>query len=134
MVAIERKIFRDRQQFDFSYGLTANYLCRNIIIGNYMSGSGASNLGYGNAAPLSNIDGRYVNVGNTNDPARFTSHIIPGTPPGPLPGMAGVKNNVAAANASIMVGGRGRSRRQTRHKRRRTHRQTRRRTRRRRHR
>ena len=56
------------------------------------AGSGASNLGYGNIAPLSNINGNYVNVGNTNNPANFSSNEIPG-----LPGLAGAKNNVDAA-------------------------------------
>jgi hypothetical protein len=62
------------------------------------AGSGASNLGYGNIAPLSNINSNYVNVGNTNNPANFSSNEIPG-----LPGLAGAKNNVDAA-ASIVPG------------------------------
>jgi len=61
------------------------------------AGSNASNLGYGKIAPLSNIDGRYVNVDNSNSPATFGSNEIPGSPPGPLPGLAGTKNNVDAA-------------------------------------
>jgi hypothetical protein len=56
------------------------------------AGSGASNLGYGNISPLSNIDGRYVNVDNSNSPATFSTNTIPG-----LPGLAGAKNNVDAA-------------------------------------
>ena len=56
------------------------------------AGSGASNLGYGNVAPLSNINGRYVNVDNSNSPGTFSTNTIPG-----LPGLAGAKNNVDAA-------------------------------------
>ena len=74
------------------------------------AGSAASNLGYGNIAPLSNINGRYVNVDNSHSPATFGSNQISGTPPGPLPGLAGTKNNVDAAasifpGSSILVGG-----------------------------
>ena len=57
-----------------------------------MSGSGASNLGYGNIAPLNNINNNYVNVSNTNNPYSFGSNEIPG-----LPGLAGTKNNIDAA-------------------------------------
>jgi hypothetical protein len=57
-----------------------------------MSGTGASNLGYGNITPLSNINGNYVNTYNTNNPANFTSKTIPG-----FPGLSGTKNNVDAA-------------------------------------
>ena len=62
-----------------------------------MSGSGASNLGYSNITPLSNINGGYVNVDNSHSPGTFGSNQIPGTPPGPLPGLAGTKDNVLAA-------------------------------------
>ena len=55
-------------------------------------GSGASNLGYGNMAPFSNINGRYVNVDSSNSPGTFSSNTIDG-----LPGLAGAKNNVDAA-------------------------------------
>jgi len=68
-----------------------------------MSGSGASNLGYGNIVPLSNINGNYVNVDNSQYAARFSTNEIPGTPPGPLPGLAGAKSNVDAA-AGIVPG------------------------------
>ena len=67
------------------------------------AGSGASNLGYGNIAPLSNINGSYVNVDNSQYAARFGSNEIPGTPPGPLPGLAGAKSNVGAA-AGVVPG------------------------------
>jgi len=56
------------------------------------AGSGASNLGYGNISPLSNINGRYVNVDSSNSPGTFSTNTIPG-----LPGLAGAKNNVDAA-------------------------------------
>jgi hypothetical protein len=67
------------------------------------AGSGASNLGYGNVAPLSNINGGYVNVDNSQYAGRFGSNEIPGTPPGPLPGLAGTKSNIDAA-AGIFPG------------------------------
>lgn len=66
-----------------------------------MSGSGASNLGYSNIAPLSNINGSYVNVDNSQYAGRFSSNEIPGTPPGPLPGLAGAKSNVDAAAGRV---------------------------------
>lgn len=62
------------------------------------AGSGASNLGYGHIAPLSNINGKFVNVDNSNSPATFSSNEIPG-----LPGLAGAKNNVDAA-AGVVPG------------------------------
>jgi hypothetical protein len=61
-----------------------------------MSGSGASNLGYSNVAPLSNINGNYVNVDNSNSPATFGSNQIPG-----LPGLAGAKSNIDAAAGNV---------------------------------
>lgn len=67
------------------------------------AGSGASNLGYGNVAPLSNINGSYVNVDNSQYAGRFGSNEIPGTPPGPLPGLAGAKSNIDAA-AGVVPG------------------------------
>lgn len=72
-----------------------------------MSGSGASNLGYGNFAPLSNVNGKYVNIDNSNYTGRFSSNEIPGTPPGPLPGLAGAKSNIDAAAGKVpgMSGG-----------------------------
>jgi hypothetical protein len=57
-----------------------------------MSGTGASNLGYGNIFPNSNINSQYVNVTNSHDPASFSSKQIPG-----LPGLSGAKWNVDAA-------------------------------------
>ena len=65
--------------------------------------SGASNLGYGKVSPLSDVNGAYVNVDNSHYAGRFSSNEIPGSPPGPLPGLAGAKYNVDAA-ASIVPG------------------------------
>jgi len=62
-------------------------------------GSGASNIGYGNIAPYSNINGGYVNIDSSNSPGNFASNQISGRPPGPLPGLVGTKNNVDAAAA-----------------------------------
>jgi hypothetical protein len=56
------------------------------------AGSDASNLGYGNIKPFSNVDGKFVNVYNSHNPSLFGSNVIPG-----LPGISGVKNNVLAA-------------------------------------
>lgn len=56
------------------------------------AGSGASNLGYGNITPNSNINGRFVNPDNSHSPGTFGSNQIPG-----LPGLSGAKNNVDAA-------------------------------------
>lgn len=64
------------------------------------AGSDASMLGYGKITPLSNINGDYVNVHNTNNPAMFTSKTIPGPP-----GLAGASNNVNAAAGKLMNGG-----------------------------
>lgn len=56
------------------------------------AGSGASNLGYGSIAPLSNINGNYANIHNSHNPGIFGSTVIPG-----LPGLSGAKNNIDAA-------------------------------------
>ena len=66
-----------------------------------MSGSGASNLGYGNINPYNTSP--YVNGTSSNYSGSFSSNEIPGTPPGPLPGLAGAKSNVDAA-AGIVPG------------------------------
>jgi hypothetical protein len=72
----------------------------------YMSaGSNASNLGYGNITPLSNVNTQYVNVHNSHSAQNFGSRVIPGTPPGPLPGLAGAKDNVVAAQGKLQAGG-----------------------------
>lgn len=65
------------------------------------AGSGASNLGYGNTAPLSNINGAFVNVDNSHYSGNFSSNQIPGTPPGPLPGLSGAKSNIDAAAGNV---------------------------------
>jgi hypothetical protein len=67
------------------------------------TGSGASNLGYGNVSPNNNINGLYVNKDSSNWPGSFGSNEISGTPPGPLPGLAGSKSNVDAA-AGVVPG------------------------------
>jgi len=62
------------------------------------AGSGASNLGYSKIAPLSNINGGYVNIDSSNWPGRFGSNEISGSPPGIFPqGLAGAKSNIDAA-------------------------------------
>uniref|UniRef100_A0A6C0EQZ5 Uncharacterized protein n=1 Tax=viral metagenome TaxID=1070528 RepID=A0A6C0EQZ5_9ZZZZ len=60
------------------------------------AGSSASNLDYGNISPLSNVNGSYVNVTNSNNPANFSSNEIPG-----LPGLAGAKSNIDAAYGKV---------------------------------
>jgi hypothetical protein len=66
-----------------------------------MSGSGASNLGYENENPYNMSS--YVNGTSSSYSGNFSSNQIPGTPPGPLPGLAGAKSNVDAA-AGIVPG------------------------------
>ena len=61
-----------------------------------MSGSGASNLGYGNLNPYSTSP--YVNGTSSTYSGSFSSNEIPG-----LPGLAGSKNNIDAA-AGIVPG------------------------------
>lgn len=69
------------------------------------AGSDASNLGYSKTFLNSNVNSNYANVYNSNWSGSFGSNEISGTPPGPLPGLSGIKNNVMAANASMMKGG-----------------------------
>jgi hypothetical protein len=64
-----------------------------------MSGSNASNLGYGEYPPLHNVNPSLVNVGGTNNPASFGSNET-----GRFCGLAGAANNVDAA-AGILKGG-----------------------------
>lgn len=64
------------------------------------AGSGASNLGYGNIMPNSNINSSYVNVTGGNYPGGFGSNE---TQAGF--GLSGLSNNVCAANASVMGSG-----------------------------
>jgi hypothetical protein len=60
-----------------------------------MSGTGASNLGYGNITPGNNINTNFVNVSNTHNAGNFGSRVISGMPN--LPGLTGAKWNVDAA-------------------------------------
>jgi hypothetical protein len=62
-----------------------------------MSGSEASNLGYGEYLPNHNINGAFVNVNNTNNPANFGSNEIPPR------GLFGASCNMDAA-AGIVPG------------------------------
>ena len=63
-----------------------------------MSGTNASNLGYGNITPNSNINGAFVNKDSSNWPGSFGSNEISGSPPGIIPnGLAGAKFNANAA-------------------------------------
>jgi hypothetical protein len=62
-------------------------------------GSAASNLGYGNINPYNTSS--YVNGTSSNYSGSFSSNEIPGTPPGPLPGLAGAKSNVDAAAGRV---------------------------------
>jgi len=60
------------------------------------AGSAASNLGYGGAAPFSNVNGNFVNKFSSNNPATFGSNEVPG-----LPGLAGAKSNIDAAAGKV---------------------------------
>lgn len=60
------------------------------------AGSAASNLGYGGAAPFSNVNGNFVNKFSSNNPATFSSNEVPG-----LPGLAGAKSNIDAAAGNV---------------------------------
>jgi len=62
------------------------------------AGSGASNIGYSNVTPYSNVNANFVNKYSSNNPASFGSNEIPG-----LPGLAGSKNNVDAV-AGVVPG------------------------------
>jgi hypothetical protein len=60
------------------------------------AGSDASNIGYGNTYPFSNINKNYVNVDSNNNPYHFGSNQISG-----LPGLAGAKSNIDAAKSYV---------------------------------
>ena len=60
------------------------------------AGSDASNMGYGNTLPFSNINKNYVNVNSANNPLGFGSTQIPG-----LPGLSGAKSNIDAAKGYV---------------------------------
>jgi hypothetical protein len=63
------------------------------------AGSGVSNFGYGNVNPYNTSP--YVNGTSSSYAGSFSSNEIPGTPPGPLPGLAGAKSNVDAAAGRV---------------------------------
>ena len=65
------------------------------------AGSGASNFGYGNTNPYNMSP--YVNGTSSSYAGSFSSNEIAGTPPGPLPGLAGAKINTDAA-AGVVPG------------------------------
>jgi len=60
------------------------------------AGSAASNLGYANITPNSNVNGNFINKDNSHYPGGFGSNQISG-----LPGLAGAKYNVDAAAARV---------------------------------
>jgi hypothetical protein len=64
-----------------------------------MSGSCASNMGYGRIFPNSNVNARFVNIGNTDYSGGFSSNQIPGFPN--YPGLPAAKSNIAAAAGVI---------------------------------
>lgn len=64
-----------------------------------MSGSFASNLGYGNITPGTDINPRYVNVSNTHNQGNFGNRVIPGMPN--LPGLTGAQWGVDAAKGYV---------------------------------
>ena len=59
-------------------------------------GSAASNLGYANIIPNSNVNSNFINKDNSHYPGGFGSNQVPG-----LPGLAGAKYNVDAAAARV---------------------------------
>jgi len=63
------------------------------------AGSGASNFGYSNVNPYNTSP--YVNGTSSSYAGNFSSNEIPGTPPGPLPGLAGAKINIDAAAGRV---------------------------------
>ena len=65
------------------------------------AGSGASNFGYGNVNPYNTSP--FVNGSSSSYAGSFSSNEIPGTPPGPLPGLAGAKSNIDAAAGVVPV-------------------------------
>ena len=71
--------------------------------------SSASNLGYGDTVPLSNIDGQYVNVDNSNSAASFGSTQIPTTSVG------GRRSRRRCKSRSSKIGGRKSIKRRIKH-------------------
>jgi len=72
------------------------------------AGSAASNLGYSNIIPNSNINNNFVNSNNSHYPGGFGSNEING-----LPGLAGAKSNIDAAASRIPMSGGGRRRKKS---------------------
>jgi len=72
-----------------------------------MSGSEASNLGYSKYLPNYNINGAFVNVNNTNNPANFGSNEIP--PRGLFGASCNMDAAAGIAPGICMNGGRRRS-------------------------
>jgi hypothetical protein len=73
-----------------------------------MSGSSASNLGYPNITPFSNVNGNFANKMSENYSGGFSSNEIP---TGGANGLSGIKDNVLAlsgkvSNMSFFKGGR----------------------------
>jgi hypothetical protein len=64
-----------------------------------MSGTGASNFGYSNISPNSNINRNFVNVDNSQNASTFGSNEVTG-----FHGLVGAKSNVNAA-AGVISGG-----------------------------
>ncbi len=66
-----------------------------------MSGTGASNLGYGDTYPNSNVNSNYVNVDGSTYAGGFGSNQIPSS----SHSMPGASNNIQAASGNWMCGG-----------------------------
>jgi len=62
--------------------------------------SGASNLGYGQLSPFSNVNSAFVNKDNSHSPANFGSNEVPGGS-----ALAGAKSNIDAAAGKLFKGG-----------------------------
>lgn len=71
------------------------------------AGSGASNLGYGNIYPNSNVNPSFVNVDGSTYAGSFGSNEVPSS----LHSMVGAANNVVAASGNWLGGGGSRRRR-----------------------
>lgn len=67
--------------------------------------SGSSNLGYANQTPNGDIQSQWVRADGAQYSAHLSSNQISGTPPGPLPGLAGAKDNVDAAASRLPMSG-----------------------------
>lgn len=67
--------------------------------------SGNSNLGYATQTLNAHINPQWVRTDGSQYSAHFSSNQISGTPPGPLPGLAGTKDNVDAAASRLPMRG-----------------------------